>query len=252
MDCHALCQYLIGLLTGLIDWLLTTEVLVWFAYDMMTRMWSGTVVLVLPLDRPSAGTTIWGGVTTTRCTWITSLLTALRYSFTKFLHAMAKGSWRYSSPNCHCSLFVWGRKAGFNEFMSYQLETKNAPSFWKATSLFLSCRVIQHGVQNLVWECDAKPPILWVASLSQTIATSMTHTKWPARISLQAMLWWLIKYVPSFLDSVGITIPSLHNCKRSEMIGWRNCWISSRFCSLGPGRILIHKRFDVRYLENQQ
>ena len=66
-------DWLVYLLVWLTDYLWLES---WFSlqYDMMTQMWSRTVVLVLPLDWPSAGTTIWGGVTTTRCTWITSLL----------------------------------------------------------------------------------------------------------------------------------------------------------------------------------
>jgi hypothetical protein len=59
-----------------------------------------------------------------------------------------------------------------------------------------------------------------------------------------------VKHVPSGLDSVGTTIPSFHMRNRSEIIGRKYHWISSGDCSLGPGRILVHMRFDVRYLEN--
>ncbi len=59
-----------------------------------------------------------------------------------------------------------------------------------------------------------------------------------------------MKDIPLGLDSVGTIIPSFHRHNRSEMIGRKYNWISSGFCSLGPGRILVHMRFDVRYLEN--
>jgi hypothetical protein len=57
---------------------------------------------------------------------------------------------------------------------------------------------------------------------------------------------------PPGLNSVGTVIPSFHRCKRSETMGRKNRWISSGFCSFGPGRMLVHIRFDVRYLEHQQ
>jgi hypothetical protein len=55
---------------------------------------------------------------------------------------------------------------------------------------------------------------------------------------------------PCGMDSVGHVIPSFHKRKRSETIGCKKRCISSGFCSFGPGRILVHIRFDVRYLEN--
>jgi hypothetical protein len=55
---------------------------------------------------------------------------------------------------------------------------------------------------------------------------------------------------PCGMDSVGHMIPSFHRCKRSETIGHKKHWISLGFCSFGPGRILMHIRFDVQYLEN--
>ena len=58
------------------------------------------------------------------------------------------------------------------------------------------------------------------------------------------------KNSPCGMDSVGHVIPSLHKCRRSETIGRKKRWISSGFCSFRPGRILVHIRFDVRYLEN--
>ena len=58
------------------------------------------------------------------------------------------------------------------------------------------------------------------------------------------------KNSPCGIDSVGHMIPSFHRRKRSETIGRKNRCISSGFCSFGPGRILVHMRFDVRYLED--
>lgn len=59
-----------------------------------------------------------------------------------------------------------------------------------------------------------------------------------------------VKDIPFGMDSVGTTIPSFHRRNRSEIIGRKYHWISSEDCSLGPGRMLVHMRFDVRYLEN--
>ena len=56
-------------------------------------------------------------------------------------------------------------------------------------------------------------------------------------------------YIPCGLDSVRTVIPSFHRRKRSDTIGRKNLWISSGFCSFGPGRMLVHIRFDVRYLK---
>jgi len=55
---------------------------------------------------------------------------------------------------------------------------------------------------------------------------------------------------PCGMDSVGHVIPSFHKHKRLETIGHKKHCISSGFCSFGHGRILVHIRFDVRYLEN--
>ncbi len=55
---------------------------------------------------------------------------------------------------------------------------------------------------------------------------------------------------PCGMDSVGHVIPSFHKHKRSETIGHKKCCISLGFCSFGPGRILVHIRFDMQYLEN--
>ena len=72
-------------------------------------------------------------------------------------------------------------------------------------------------------------------------------------------LAWFIQYIiysvvrwssPCGIDSMGHMIPSFHRCKRSEMIGHKNRCISSGFCSFGPGRILVHMRFNVWYLED--
>jgi len=59
------------------------------------------------------------------------------------------------------------------------------------------------------------------------------------------------KHVPSGWDSIGTMIPSLHSLRRSDTIGHKNCWILSRFYSFGPGIMLMHRRFDVQYLENK-
>ena len=56
---------------------------------------------------------------------------------------------------------------------------------------------------------------------------------------------------PYSMDSVGHMMPSFHKCRRSEIIGHKKCWISSGFCSFRPGRMLVHMRFDMWYLENQ-
>ena len=53
------------------------------------------------------------------------------------------------------------------------------------------------------------------------------------------------------MDSVGHVMLSFYKCRSSETIGHRKCWISSGFCSFGPGRMLVHMRFDIWYLENQ-
>jgi len=55
---------------------------------------------------------------------------------------------------------------------------------------------------------------------------------------------------PYGMDSVGHVIPSFYRCKRLETIGCKKCWILLGFCSFRPGRILVHIRFDVWYLEN--
>ena len=59
-------------------------------------------------------------------------------------------------------------------------------------------------------------------------------------------------HVPSGWDSVGTVILSFHNRSKSDTIGCKNYWISSGPCSFGPGRMLVHNKFDVQYLENKR
>ena len=55
----------------------------------------------------------------------------------------------------------------------------NVPSFSNDAAVALSCLLIQHAVQNQVWECPPKPPILCAAGLSHATTTSMTRTNRP-------------------------------------------------------------------------
>jgi hypothetical protein len=83
----------------------------------------------------------------------------------------------------------------------------------------------------------------------QTMATNDTRTSRPeTNNSLQMLVISSWMYAPWGQDSVGILTPNFHRCSKSEIIGHKNRWIWSGFCSLGPGRILVHIRFEVRYL----
>ena len=68
----------------------------------------------------------------------------------------------------------------------------------------------------------------------------------------QHVLYRIVMYTsPSGLDSVGMLIPSFQRRSKSDMIGRKNRWTSSGFCSFGPGRMLVHMRFEVRYLHDR-
>lgn len=129
----------------------------------------------------------------------------------------------------------------------------DAPPSWKAIGFPLLCTEIQQRVQKLVWEWDPNPPILCAAGLSHTTVTRITCTRHPVGFKTLSVAWDVVICTsPSGLDSVGTLMPSFHRRRRLDMIGHKNYWILSGFCSFGPGRILVHMRFDVQYLDNRR
>lgn len=119
-----------------------------------------------------------------------------------------------------------------------------------AHGMSLSACIIQQQVQRYLWEWDAKPPILWAASLSQTTATRMTWTSRPG----ESRYWnvrlegWTRGTKPWGQEGVGTFIQCFQSWRKSDTIGRKKCWIWSGFCSFGLGRMLVSNRLDVQYL----
>ncbi len=59
----------------------------------------------------------------------------------------------------------------------------DSPPAQKVADLSFSYVDIQQSVQNLVWEWDAKPPILWVAGLLHMMATRMIRMRQPVSVN---------------------------------------------------------------------
>lgn len=74
----------------------------------------------------------------------------------------------------------------------------NKPFLLNAWGSAFCSWVIQHRMQNLVWEWAPNPPSLWAAGVSHMIPSKITRIR-----------------QPSEQVGVGSTIPSFQSCKRS-------------------------------------